>query len=131
MYEYNHVLTLDREPYLFRNHLSWSAARQWCIDLGGHLMEPKTQRDVYLAQRLRASISSTASVWLGGSDSENEGTWIWDSDGSRMDMTRFWASGQPVFSEDHLSLASNGFHDGHDHADRAFICTLPAIGLGD
>ena len=93
-------------------------------------MEPKTQRDLYLAQRLKGSIGHA--LWLGGHDSEMEGTWVWDSDGSRIDMDRFWANGKPDFAQDHLCLGNDGnFHDCYDSDERAFICSLPAIGLED
>jgi len=60
---------------LIREHRSWLLAQRRCEDLGGHLATFKTpeQREVVMKLIQEAK----ESVWLGASDAEEEGKWLW------------------------------------------------------
>ena len=66
---------------------TWAAARQICIDLGGRLMEVRTQEDYDRALQLSLQIGR---FWLGGSDIQEEGVWVWNSNGERFYRNSFW-----------------------------------------
>ncbi|KAF4118195.1 hypothetical protein G5714_000246 [Onychostoma macrolepis] len=67
---------------------SWSDSRQYCRDRGGDLVIINTEEK----QRLISSFT-TESVWIGLSDTENEGNMTW-VDNSPMKQG-FWVEGEP------------------------------------
>ena len=66
---------------------TWAAAQQYCIDLGGRLMEVRTQEDFDRAIRVE---EETSLFWLGGSDVLEEGVWVWDSNNQQINLDVFW-----------------------------------------
>ena len=113
---------------LVERSITWHAARDYCIDIGGKLMEPKTQTQVDDAIRLQDGIP----IWLGGSKEADGSTWVWISDNSLVDMESFWHPGSPNprFDDYHyLALNSVGnFADNngwnYDANTFHFICTF-------
>ena len=71
--------------------------RQTCAhtlqSLNGRLMEVRTQEEFDRAVNYSKELRSD--FWLGGSDREVEGEWRWESNAERIDMNKFWGSGQP------------------------------------
>ena len=72
-------------------------------------------------------------IWLGGSDSQEEGVWVWDSNGQGINMEQFWILGEPTSSygaEDCLEIvvrdnASNiGLNDAWCGYQRYSICEM-------
>ena len=56
-------------------------------------MEAKTQLQFDAVVQMRSTAGS--SIWLGGNDIEEEGVWVWNSNGEAIDMNRFWLDGRP------------------------------------
>ncbi|XP_062300963.1 ladderlectin-like isoform X1 [Scomber scombrus] len=72
----------------------WTRAENYCQRLGGNLASVRSiwqyrriQRMIWLA------IHRYVGIWIGGSDAQEEGTWLW-SDGKQF-VYRYWCSGQP------------------------------------
>ena len=56
----------------------------------------------------------TGWFWLGGRDELEEGVWRWESNGELIDMSMFWAEGQPDNDQNEnclMSMTSGDFHD--------------------
>lgn len=70
------AVTVEGHTYaLIREHLAWPLAQQHCKVAGGHLATFKTaaQRDVVL----KLCQEANEAVWLGASDVQEEGQWVW------------------------------------------------------
>ena len=91
-------------PFLRHEKKSWDDARADCKLHGGDLATPHSA-----AELAWLSGPYDDAIWLGGSDTAEEGTWRW-IDGSPMDYTA-WASGQPTDPDgqhDHLAMSGDG-----------------------
>ena len=66
---------------------NWTKAEQMCIKNGGHLASI-TNQDIhnYIWDKIQSA--TERSVWVGGTDKEEEGTWKW-SDGSVWDFANW------------------------------------------
>ena len=73
-----------------RRNADWMTAARTCKDLGGHLVTISSRAENDFVFRV---VARHASVWIGYSDTQREGRWVWVG-GSR---TRFvnWGPGQP------------------------------------
>ena len=91
---------------------TWADARQHCVDNDAHLMEVRTQEEY---DRALGIWDEVGNFWLGGNDIEEEGVWVWNSNGEVIDMSRFWLAGRPYAGEtgrNCLMMASDtGFED--------------------
>ena len=56
-------------------------------------MEVRSQEQFEEATQFRLEFGRH--IWLGGSDSQEEGVWVWDSNQEGMNMEQFWGSGEP------------------------------------
>ena len=54
-------------------------------------MEAKTQLQFDAVVQMRSTAGSI--FWVGGNDIEEEGVWVWNSNGEAIDMSRFWLDG--------------------------------------
>ena len=70
----------DRYEY-FSQKLTWSEAETDCVNRGGHLVSIGSELENRMVSRLATRYGGNESVWIGLTDSLNEGTWRW-SDGS-------------------------------------------------
>ncbi|XP_069046937.1 galactose-specific lectin nattectin-like [Lepisosteus oculatus] len=71
---------------------TWADVEIECIKLDGNLASVHSEEENTFLLQLINSIKASY-TWIGGSDSEKEGTWLW-SDGSQLDFTK-WGNGQP------------------------------------
>ena len=120
------------ERVLIEETKNWHDARTHCQSLNGQLMEARTQEEYELAQELVREVN--AWLWFGGSDHGEEGTWVWASDGQRIeesDYVDFWGVDQPNFvtnDDDFLCLNPNPtlqkFYD-CPASRKKFFCTFP------
>ena len=91
---------------IFDDVMTWSAAEEYCENLGGHLATITSSGEQnYIAGLL--SSPSKSYYWLGASDAETEGTWKWVTNEEW--SYSMWAGGQPddAHNEDYLHLYSN------------------------
>lgn len=78
--------------FRFRPQTStWDAARVSCISLGGRLADVRNTQE---NQALVPLIGNAPAVWLGGTDGQTEGLWLW-TDGVQFTFNA-WAEGQPT-----------------------------------
>ena len=118
--EDNHYF-VARQDIIVHEFLHWPDAVQYCTDINGRLMEIRTQQQY---DEAAPYVSGLGWFWLGASDADNEGIWRWESDGSLVDMTMFWASGSPsnADNQDYMYLRAEGFDDNWNVNRLKFFC---------
>jgi len=103
--------------------MTWYEARDYCESLDAYLAEvPNAETQNILASH--AATLSPANWWLGATDEENEGMWLWIRSGMEVVFTA-WGSGEPNNRngvENCLHLYSNSGYQWNDtpctpHAD--------------
>lgn len=86
---------------LYTSLLTWDEANAFAQSIGGYLAKVDTAAEnteifnhvisVLTQEEISQSVSSNGGdgsyAWLGGSDAENEGTWVWSADGSVFDYS--------------------------------------------
>jgi serine/threonine protein kinase len=82
----------DRRFKLFREGISWHAAKQRCEEMGGRLAEVRSRFENKFLYEL-AKGGGLTGVWLGATDEKKEGTWVW-SDDSGLAFNNF-GNGEP------------------------------------
>ena len=114
---------------LIKSAKNWSDAVADSLTRGGYLVEADTLAENQdLFDRLRGLLSQAefdqtrsgleegggaAYVWLGGSDIETEGTWIWAKSGKSITLnTPPWGSGQFGREPDNLGFLGDTTQDG-------------------
>ena len=68
---------------------NWNDARQHCIAIEAHLMEIRTQEEYETALQSRL-VDNGSKFWIGGSDIQVEGNWVWDSNQEDVILNEFW-----------------------------------------
>jgi len=102
------AVEFDGHAYLLVDEvedLSWEGARRQCESWGGHLAVVTSEEEFTFI----ADLCDGRYMYLGGTDSAEEGTWAW-IDGSPWEFTR-WMDGQPNDyggSEDYLATYDDG-----------------------
>ena len=77
---------------------NWETANKKCERLGGHLAFVETEAEnKFLTNLLEASNIPSKAAWLGGTDEENEGDWLWLN--GKPITTSFWDTNQPGNAE--------------------------------
>lgn len=115
----------NQNRYLYiEHHLNWHQARDYCAQMGAHLVTIETLEENNFVFELSGGIS-----WLGASDEVQEGVWVW-VDGSPFDF-QFWWEGFPDNScidgicENYLSFFdAMGYSEWNDRPndDLPFVC---------
>lgn len=62
---------------VYDESLEWSEAKAYCESLGGHLATATTQQENDFISSLACTTGSKIYYWLGATDEESEGTWVW------------------------------------------------------
>lgn len=115
--------------YLHNNkRLNWMAARDYCRSIQGDLASPDSYEDFknFIGQQ---RLSRAYTYWLGASDINQEGSWIW-VDGRPIDQnSTVWATGKPSDSRSANCMAfkpNNKFEiiatDEECRISKYFIC---------
>ncbi|XP_014831467.1 PREDICTED: galactose-specific lectin nattectin-like [Poecilia mexicana] len=74
--------------------MTWANAEKNCLSMGANLASVRNAYEYRRIQALiRAASRNSREAWLGGSDAQQEKTWLW-SDGSPMRYTN-WCPGEP------------------------------------
>ena len=108
--------------YISNESMSWQDSKDYCSLLGGYLLEVRTQEEFDQAQNFRSEIGSQ--FWLGGSHRAVDGEWRWESNDESINMSKFWASGQPYKDENCLTIYDDGFNDQSCSSTQHFVCRL-------
>ena len=100
--------------------MNWWTAKEHCQTLNRRLMEVRT-KDVYNETSDLKGLMD-GDFWLGGSDIENEGHWVWNSDG---EPVQFQVNvGNDPLAQNCLGMKkkSGNFHDRPCDNEIRFIC---------
>ena len=120
----------------FGLNLTWHQAEEFCVSKGGHLASVNSQFEHNQLKELLKDEKKVQFVWLGGSDEEEEGAWVW-SNGAAWRYPGYvwpWGSGEPdgLRGENCLFLMWSGGSDEHwiDHScnhvgNTGFVCQVP------
>ncbi|XP_052078292.1 CD209 antigen-like protein C [Mytilus californianus] len=105
--------------------LSWNLAKDSCRSMDGRLAEQITEGKHAFIQQLDVEIHGTAIdwLWLGGTDMDSEGNWIWNDSKKTLNLT-FWRPGEPndAGSEDCLATHTGVWNDIPCTAEKQFVC---------
>ncbi len=119
---------IDNETYALCNlPMPFVDAREHCVARGGKLANLKSATSLEKL-RERANSIDTERWWLGGSDRETEGAFLW-SDATAIDQ-QLWAKGEPDntgCNQDCVVLTKGNakLHDTHCGQHLPFVCELP------
>lgn len=99
-----HEFTHNKKIYeIVRSRKSWIKAAEYAVAKGGYLVEinDKEEQDAIYAELVDVAkiepfktqnAFNRGAVWLGGHDTMEEGTWIWDGNNDGIG-TQFWEGG--------------------------------------
>ena len=109
---------------LYKLHKTWDDAEAHCQAEGGHLASIRTDEQEMEVMTLTGGLN----VWLGGTDSEQEGNWRW-ADGTAMGYTQ-WRQGfgKRGYENNCVAMLENG--DWGDFACTTtlyFVCQSPPV----
>ena len=117
----------DKHCYLWSRTagVTWDEAEEFCASQGGHLVSvtSKSVNDYLVEEKNKYGITT---IWIGGSDKEEEGVWKWlDCSSFRDHRFTFWAHHQP--SNGHLQhcleLWSTKWNDNVCSKQNNFVCS--------
>lgn len=101
---------------------SWPDSKQDCEQRGGRLVIISAKSEMKFFSLLRGN------AWIGLSDRENEGRWMWE-DGTSFKNPKWWTEGEPNDANEnedcaHLNRVSNlvGLNDNECNALFSYIC---------
>ncbi|XP_051247512.1 C-type lectin domain family 4 member E-like [Dicentrarchus labrax] len=87
-----------RQCYYFSiNHLTWNNSRDECQQKGGDLVQIDSREEqTFLELKLREKMNSDEDkFWIGLTDSEKEGTWLWVDGSPLNERLTFWNGSEP------------------------------------
>lgn len=118
----DYSFTINGKQYkLVKTKKSWVDAAAWAVADGGHLaqIESKTEQDSIWAAIQASGISMTytvvndgggiAYVWIGATDKNTEGTWLWDGDNDGVG-TNFY-TGQGAWGSNNGAAVSGAYNN--------------------
>ena len=87
------------------NGCSWAEAVSMCKKYAGKLTEGP---DFQFLRNIAKGLKMTTNWWIGFSDSETTGTYVRESDGKEVNLTKYFASGEPSSKTEHcLEMRDN------------------------
>lgn len=105
-----HTYALIKEP------ATWHVAKQRCEEMGGHLVCIETSNEEIFVKSLCGQVTT----WIGASDEETEGTWLWVYKNSPVKIAlQIDNAGS---TDHHLALFAGAWHDGSAGNKYAYIC---------
>lgn len=84
--------------YYFSTHkLRWNESRAWCQGHGGDLVQIDSRAEQgFLGETLKMKMTETEDkFWIGLTDSETEGKWLWVDGSSLKSSLSFWSGVEP------------------------------------
>ncbi|KAJ8362333.1 hypothetical protein AAFF_G00379760 [Aldrovandia affinis] len=116
--------------YFSTERKSWNASRSDCLKQRADLViiESKEEQD-FISKHRRAGV-----FWIGLSDSETEGTWLW-VDGTPLQKDKaFWRTGQPEDRDGSLDCVftvrgQSEWADGRCGSNLTSVCKTDALRL--
>lgn len=112
--------------YLFNKQekLNWYGASIRCHDFGGKLVELETESEMkYIVDK----IENENNVWIGASDDDIEGSWVWSSSQKAVDVVT-WQSGQPNNlggNQNCMEIGLSKMNDENCFEENLYVCEMP------
>ncbi|XP_067381254.1 ladderlectin-like [Channa argus] len=107
--------------------MTWAQAEKNCQSIGANLASVHNTYEYHEIQRLITTATHEyKETWIGGSDAQQEGTWLW-SDGRSLQYTN-WAPGEPnnIHGRQHCLQMNHGAQKSWDdiecHVQRPSVC---------
>lgn len=116
---------------LYNESMTWESAKLFCEKKGGHLVTISDEKENEFVNGMRCRNLSTdyqQSIWLGGSDAANEGTWSWIT-GEPFTYSN-WEPNEPNggTSQNYLQMYSSGnWDDVQNEAGRFVVCEYDSV----
>ena len=116
---------------LYNESMTWESAKLFCEKKGGHLVTISDEKENEFVNGMRCRKLSTdyqQSIWLGGSDAANEGTWSWIT-GEPFTYSN-WEPNEPNggTSQNYLQMYSSGnWDDVQNEAGRFVVCEYDSV----
>lgn len=116
---------------LYNESMTWESAKLFCEKKGGHLVTISDEKENEFVNGMRCRNLSTdyqQSIWLGGSDTANEGTWSWIT-GEPFTYSN-WEPNEPNggTSQNYLQMYSSGnWDDVQNEAGRFVVCEYDSV----
>lgn len=113
--------------YLYQNgeKLNWYGARIRCHDLGGKLAEPDTEDKMLYV----LSTVDEENIWIGATDDEQEGKWVWASTQEQVKPYMIWQPNQPnnLYGSQHcMEIGLLSVNDESCMEKNYYVCEKPA-----
>ena len=110
---------------LMNGALSWSDANAACLAKGLQLASVLSAAE----NALLATAAAGNNVWIGGTDANSEGTWVWSPSGTPLSYTNWRSFGEPNNSlgnedclEAHFSINPPGWNDNRCTGKQKYVC---------
>lgn len=116
---------------LYNESMTWESAKLFCEKKGGHLVTISDEKENEFVNGMRCRNLSTdyqQSIWLGGSDTANEGTWSWIT-GEPFTYSN-WEPNEPNggTTQNYLQMYSSGnWDDVQNEAGRFVVCEYDSV----
>ena len=116
---------------LYNESMTWESAKLFCEKKGGHLVTISDEKENEFVNGMRCRNLSTdyqQSIWIGGSDAANEGTWSWIT-GEPFTYSN-WEPNEPNggTSQNYLQMYSSGnWDDVQNEAGRFVVCEYDSV----
>ena len=116
---------------LYNESMTWESAKLFCEKKGGHLVTISDEKENEFVNGMRCRNLSTdyqQSIWLGGSDTANEGTWSWIT-GEPFTYSN-WELNEPNggTTQNYLQMYSSGnWDDVQNEAGRFVVCEYDSV----
>ncbi|XP_072171999.1 lactose-binding lectin l-2-like [Diadema setosum] len=115
--------------YLYQsNAVTWTAARDSCVQLGGYLAAIQTPEEMTSVREYLTSASVNHFVWTGLNDRDSEGTFTWIGFSGALPLSSsLWSPGEPNDSynrEDCVVTDGNNFYDASCDRSFSYLCEL-------
>ncbi|XP_062617489.1 CD209 antigen-like protein D [Saccostrea cucullata] len=94
-----------------KKRLQWRSSKESCISIGAHLLAIETEvKKTWIQDK-----ASRDSWWIGGTDSNSEGTFYWEHSSKTMTYTN-WYSNQPNGDANENCVSMEGDGSWHDYS---------------
>lgn len=100
---------------LIKEPATWHVAKHRCEEMGGHLVCIETAVEEQFIKNLCGKLS----VWVGASDEETEGQWVWCH---KQTPVRLTLKLDNLAADHHLALFETEWYDGQSGHRYAYVC---------